>query len=124
MLLNFSDLTGTGVSNTTTAVGRHLSYRTERTNDRMEAFLRTGKLGPSSSSPSSSSSSKKVPSSSESQSSSSKRRSAPVPWVEKYRPKTVDDVAHQEEVRGGDGGVKVVLSCCLPGRWWRSLRSA
>jgi len=47
----------------------------------MEAFLKTGKL----------SNTGEV----EAQKSV---KSRPVPWVEKYRPKKVDDVSHQEEV--------------------------
>ena len=50
----------------------------------MDSFLKTGKLG--STSGESSSKSKKIES------------TKSVPWVEKYRPKTVTDVAHQEEV--------------------------
>ena len=52
----------------------------------MDAFLKTGKLG---SGPTSG------PSGSET---TKKSVSAPVPWVEKYRPRTVDDVAYQDEV--------------------------
>ena len=49
----------------------------------MDAFLKTGKLGPSSG---------------ESSKASKSQTPRSVPWVEKYRPKTVTDVAHQEEV--------------------------
>lgn len=61
----------------------------------MEAFLRTGKLG------------KDVPSASKSNA-SSKTRTKAIPWVEKYRPKTIDDVIEQQEVVS-------VLRKCLSG---------
>ena len=48
----------------------------------MEAFLKTGKL----SNPGEGEVQKTV------------KRDRPVPWVEKYRPKKVDEVSHQEEV--------------------------
>jgi len=48
----------------------------------MEAFLKTGKLS--------------NPGEGEAQKSVKKDR--PIPWVEKYRPKKVDEVSHQEEV--------------------------
>jgi len=54
----------------------------------MDAFLKTGKLGAGGAEPSGRSASKK----------SAQRPAAPVPWVEKYRPRTVDDVAYQDEV--------------------------
>lgn len=62
----------------------------------MEAFLRTGKLG------------KDAPSSSKPSASTSKTKNKPVPWVEKYRPKTIDDVIEQQEVVS-------VLKKCLSG---------
>lgn len=49
----------------------------------MDAFLKTGKLGSSEH---------------DGQKASKSSVARPVPWVEKYRPKTVTDVSHQEEV--------------------------
>ena len=50
----------------------------------MDAFLKTGKVGAY----------KPIVKGKK----SDKVRSAPVPWVEKYRPKTVTDVAYQDQV--------------------------
>ena len=53
----------------------------------MHAFLKTGKLG----APTPAEGGKQKPS-------SSAQSSRQIPWVEKYRPRTVTDVSHQEEV--------------------------
>jgi replication factor C subunit 2/4 len=54
----------------------------------MDAFLKSGKL----------SSTKPTPSTSQKATKEKKQKERPVPWVEKYRPKKVDDVVEQKEV--------------------------
>lgn len=54
----------------------------------MQAFLKGGKLPATKSAPSTSSKALKE----------KKQKEKPVPWVEKYRPKKVDDVVEQQEV--------------------------
>lgn len=54
----------------------------------MQAFLKGGKIGTT----------KPTTSASQKSSKDKKQKDKPVPWVEKYRPKKVDDVVEQNEV--------------------------